>query len=132
MSVQTTASEVTYAGNGSTSTPYAVPFPFFGAADLIVTVITAGVEGAPLALTSGYTATGGDGSTGNVRTVAAVASTSTVRIRRGTPITQPTSYDNVGRFPAQAHERALDRLTYIAQELQRQLNGLRLIDGGTP
>lgn len=132
MSVQTTASMVTYDGNGSTSTPYPVPFPFFDASDLLVETLLNGATVEALNLGTQYVVSGGNGSVGEVVTVDALDESFQLRIHRVTPIIQPTSYDNVGRFPARSHERALDRLTYIAQELQRQLNGLRLIDGGTP
>lgn len=115
MSVSTTASQVTYAGNASTSAAYPTTFPFFDATDLSVVVNTDGVP-TTLALGSGYSVTGGAGTTGSITTTSAVPSTSTVIITRSTAKTQLTSYTTGDRFPASAQEKALDKLTLIAQE----------------
>jgi hypothetical protein len=115
MSVSTTNSSVTYAGNASTSAAYPTTFPFFDATDLSVVVNTGGVP-TTLALGSGYSVTGGAGATGSVTTTSSVPNTSTVIITRSTSKTQLTSYTTGDRFPAATHEKALDKLTLIAQE----------------
>jgi hypothetical protein len=115
MSVSTTVSSVTYTGNASTSAAYTVPFQFFDSTDLLVVVSTAGVP-TTLVNGTGYTVTGGSGSTGSIVTTAAVPATSQVIITRNTAKTQLTSYTTGDRFPATTHERALDKLTMLVQE----------------
>ena len=115
MSVSTTVSSVTYTGNASTSAAYTVPFQFFDSTDLLVVVSTAGVP-TTLVNGTGYTVTGGSGSTGSIVTTSAVPATSQVIITRNTAKTQLTSYTTGDRFPATTHERALDKLTMLVQE----------------
>lgn len=47
-----------------------------------------------------------------------------VAIYRTTDITQETAYPNYDRFPAQAHEAALDKITMILQEIWASLSKL--------
>lgn len=115
MSVSSTTSSVTYAGNASTSAAYPVPFQFIDATDLVVVVNTGGVP-TTLVLGTGYTASGGAGSTGSIVTTSAVPNTSSVIITRSTAKTQLTSYTTGDRFPASTHEKALDKLTMLVQE----------------
>ncbi len=115
MSVSTLTSQVTYAGNASTTAAYPVSFPFFDATDLSVVVNTAGVP-TTLVLGSGYSVSGGTGATGSITTTSAIPATSTVIITRNTAKTQLTSYTTGDRFPAATHEKALDKLTMMVQE----------------
>jgi hypothetical protein len=117
MTISTTTTRVAYDGNGAT-TSFAVPFPFFGASEL--EVIERGIaSGAETALMLGahYTVAGGDGATGTVTAVVAPATGLQWVIRRKTARTQATDYTPNDPFPAETHEKALDRLTMIAQEL---------------
>jgi hypothetical protein len=54
--------------------------------------------------------------------VAAPASGVTVLIRRNMALTQSTDYVANDPFPAESHEDALDRLTFIAQQLQEEVD----------
>ncbi|OBQ42641.1 MAG: hypothetical protein AN484_16685 [Aphanizomenon flos-aquae WA102] len=92
-----------------------MPFQFFDSTDLLVVASTAGVP-TTLVNGTGYTVTGGSGSTGSIVTTAAVPATSQVIITRNTAKTQLTSYTTGDRFPALTHERALDKLTMLVQE----------------
>jgi hypothetical protein len=92
-----------------------VPFQFFDSTDLLVVVSTAGVP-TTLVNGTGYTVSGGSGSTGSIVTTSAVPATSQVIITRNTAKTQLTSYTTGDRFPATTHERALDKLTMLVQE----------------
>ena len=56
----------------------------------------------------------------------AVPITSTVTIYRDIAATQLTSYEEADAFPAKSHERALDKLTYLVQQV------LRVTGGGDP
>ena len=120
MAVQSDTSRISYAGNNSTSTSYAVPFVFLENGHLkAIAKTSAGVEGI-VALTNHTGAASPTG--GTVRTAVAVPSTSTLTIYRDVPLTQTTNYAEGGDFPAASHERALDKLTTITQQLDRRIN----------
>jgi len=122
MTISTTLSRVSYAGDGTT-VAFAVPFPFFNADELevIERVTATGVESAK-ALATHYTVSGGNGTTGTLTALAAPASTVTWTIRRKTARTQLVDYTPNDPFPADTHERALDRLTALVQELSDDLD----------
>jgi hypothetical protein len=120
MAVQSDTSSISYTGNNSTSTSYAVPFVFLENAHLkAIAKTSAGVESV-VTLTNHTGA--GNVNGGTVRTAVAVPATSTLTIYRDVPITQTTTYAEGGDFPAASHERALDKLTQVAQQLDRGLN----------
>ena len=127
MAVQSATSRIQYAGNNSTSTSYAVPFVFLENSHLqAIARTSAGVE-STVTLTNHTGA--GDVNGGTVRTSVAVPVASTLTIFRVVPATQTTQYQEGGDFPAASHERALDKLTQIAQQNTRQIgNSLRLIE----
>ena len=113
-------SSILYAGNGSTVTPYPVPFFFADEEDLTVVVIDSTGAEALLALGGDYTVTGeGDPDGGTLTTLAGVPATSSVSIVRNVPYTQEMSYEEGDVFPAKSHERALDKLTMECQQLAR-------------
>jgi hypothetical protein len=118
MSISTAISSISYVGNNSTSTPYVVNYPFFDASDLKVYSVTSGTSSL-LALTTNYTVTGGNGSTGSVITTAAIPATSQVVITRSVPYTQLTSLTTGDRLPAATIEKALDKVTMQTQQLSR-------------
>jgi hypothetical protein len=127
MAVQSATSRIQYAGNNSTTTSYAVPFVFLENSHLqAIARTSAGVE-STVTLTNHTGA--GDVNGGTVRTSVAVPATSTLTIYREVPATQTTQYQEGGDFPAASHERALDKLTQIAQQNTRQIgNSLRLTE----
>ena len=127
MTISTTASSISYSGNGVT-TAFAVSFPFFASDELeVIERITSTGAETTKALTTDYTVTGGDGSTGTVTMLTAPASGRTLTIRRNTDRTQETDYPENDPFPAASHERALDRLTAIVQEVERDQTGRALL-----
>jgi hypothetical protein len=82
----------------------------------------AGVE-AVQTITTHYTVSGaGADAGGNVTFVTAPASGVTVIIRRALALTQGTDYVENDPFPANSHEDALDRLTFITQQMQEELD----------
>lgn len=110
MTVSSEVSRLTYNGNGAT-TAFSVTFKFIDDADLIVYV-----DDELQVITTDYTVSGGDGSTGTVTFLSAPPSgTGNVVIIRDPAILQETDYQAADAFPAESHERALDRLTMIAQ-----------------
>jgi hypothetical protein len=116
MTVATIAPLITYLENGAT-TLFNVPFQFIDKADLVVTSIdaTTGAE-TVLALDAAYSVTGGDGDTGDVLRAVAGTAGDTLRIERRTPRAQGLDYQPNGEFPAESHERGLDRAMMIDQE----------------
>jgi len=117
MTVSTSTSFVSYAGNGSLTT-FAYTFKIFQDSDLLVTLVNdaLGVETTQV-LTTNYTVTGaGTDGGGNVVFTAAPASGVTIKIRRVLPVTQETDYVANDPFPAEAHEDALDKLTMLLQQ----------------
>ena len=116
MTINTTTNRVTYDGDGSLTT-FFVPFAFFANTELevIERIVATGVETIKV-LTTDYTVTGGDGSTGTVEAIAAPAATVTWTIIRNTARTQGIDYTDNDPFPAETHESGLDRTTMIAQD----------------
>lgn len=112
MTVTNTSMRVGYNGDDSTLT-FAVPFQFLTSSNLrAYTKTSAGLE-TTKAIAS-YT--GGSGSTGSVTFSTPAGSGTSLYIERVTPVTQETDYVSNDPFPAESHERALDKLTYIVQE----------------
>ena len=123
MTVSSTTSKVSYSGNSST-TVFAYTFKVFDEDDLTVILRnnTTGAETVQ-AITTNYTVSGvGNTGGGNVTFVTAPATGTTVVIRRESSQTQATDYTPNDPFPAEAHEDALDKLTFIAQEVQEELD----------
>jgi hypothetical protein len=119
VSVSSATSRIVYTGNNSLVTAYAVPFYFEENAHLnAIAKTAAGVE-TVVTLTNHNGA--GDPNGGTVRTAVAVPATSTLTIYREVPATQTTSYAENDSFPAASHERALDKLTTITQQLERRI-----------
>lgn len=118
MAVTSATSSISYTGNNSTTTSYAVPFVFLENSHLAATakVTATGVE---TAVTLVDHIGAGNPNGGNVRTAVAVPATSTLTIFRTVPATQTTTYQEGGDFPAASHERALDKLTMLSQQAQR-------------
>lgn len=109
MTISSTVSRLAYNGNGST-VAFSVSFKFIDPEDLKVYV-----GDALQVLDTDYTVTGGSGSTGTVTFSTAPALTDSVVILRDPAILQETDYVANDPFPAETHERALDKLTMIAQ-----------------
>ena len=120
MTVSSTTTKNSYSGNASTTT-FAYGFKIFADADLTVILrASTGVETVQT-LTTHYTVTNAGVDTGgNVEFGSAPASGVTVVIRRNMAITQATDYVANDPFPAATHEDALDRLTFISQQMQEE------------
>lgn len=129
MTITSTASEISYAGNGVT-TSFALPFPFDTAADLKVSSTDS--SGNITELTTGWSTTGGGGSTGNILFTTAPASGVTIAVTDDPDITQPTDYQNNDAFPAESTENALDRVTRIAKRLAQRLTRTIHTNDGDP
>ena len=120
MALQNDTSRIQYNGNNSTTSSYAIPFVFFENAHIKCVVTSSTNVDTTLTLGSTFNVTGaGNPNGGSLTTTTAVPTSSKVTIFREVPATQTTSYQEGGDFPAASHERALDKLTMIAQQTKR-------------
>ena len=110
---------------GSTQTTFVVPFEFFANADLNVYV-----DGTLKTLTSDYSVTGGNGTTGSVTiSVTGASGGSTVIITRSITQERTTDFPTSGPFNISSLNTELDRFTAIAADLQDSVDrSLKLID----
>lgn len=116
--VPSTSSYIDQTGNGAT-TAFAFTFPVTTSASH-VEVLVAGVKqvsGYTVALNANQTSSPG----GTVTFTAAPGNGLTVRIQRTVPLTQETVYTPYSAFPAKTTERALDRVVYQAQQVDRRV-----------
>lgn len=119
MTVSTLATRVFYAGDGASLT-FAVPFPFLSRTHLRATRFRVGVAPETLTIVS---ATGeGNPAGGSVTLSGPVGSAWSLLIERDTPETQETDYTPNDAFPAETHERGLDKLTMLIQELRTEMD----------
>lgn len=116
MTISSTINRISYDGNGSTL-EFGVPFTFFDDDELqvIERISATGVESIK-SLNNDYTVQGGDGATGTVTAAIAPSPTVSWTILRRTKRTQAIDYTDNDPFPAETHERGLDRATMIAQD----------------
>lgn len=105
-----------YAGAGTTG-PFTVDFRFLENAHLLVVKTTAAGGEIPLVLGSDYTVTGAGAAAGTVTLAAALAGGETLTVLRNVPATQEADYVQNEAFPAESHERALDKLTMLVQQI---------------
>lgn len=120
MTIATTTAAISYAGNGVT-TAFPVPFIFFASAEIEVIERSGSGAETTKVLSTDYAVSGGNGSTGTVTATAAPSAAVTWTIRRKTARTQLVDYVSNNPFPAETHERALDRLAATAQEIDREI-----------
>ena len=116
MTISTTASRISYTGNGST-VDFSFPYPVLLTTDLVIisTVIATGVETVQVITTDYTVALVGGGATATVTAVTAPASTVTWTIYRDPPVTQTTEFTDNDPLPAASIEDALDKNTQIEQ-----------------
>lgn len=132
MTVSSEVNRKEYAGDDST-VAFPTTFNFALDGDLKVILVSAlGVETVQT-ITTHYTVTGaGSDSGGTVTMITAPATGEELVIVRDVALTQGADYVPNDPFPAETHEDALDRLTYIVQQLSTVLaRTLRLPDGET-
>lgn len=118
MTVETDLDREQYATNATTG-PWTVNFYFLANEELSVTYTDANDVDTLLALDVDYSVVGaGDPDGGTVATTQAYAAGGQIVILRDVAFLQETEYVDGDSFPAKTHERALDRLTMIAQQLR--------------
>ncbi len=124
MAIQSETSTVQYEGTHE-DLEYNVPFLFFDEEDLIVMVTNADGVAHRKELHTHYTVSGAGRTEGGMVTLTAEAGIdddSVVTIYREVEATQKTIYEEGSEFPAKSHERALDKLTMLHQQLARSIN----------
>lgn len=135
MTIATSTARADYAGD-TVSTVFAVPFYFLDGTHLeVVKRDAAGVE-TVLVKDVHYTVAGAAvPSGGSVTMLSAPASGEQLTIRRKVPITQTLDYVANDPFPAESHERGLDKAAMIdqqqAEEISRSLR-LPVTEGAAP
>jgi hypothetical protein len=132
MTVSSITASQTFAGDGSTRI-FTCPFRVLSAAEMqvfLVTVATGAVQ--QLALTSDFSVSSVGDANAVVTTVATYSSAYQLRCKRKTTRLQDIDYRDNDPFPAETHERGLDRLTMIAQEDEEAIGRtIRAPDGET-
>jgi hypothetical protein len=114
-----------FVASGVTQSSFAVPFEFFADADLNVYV-----DAVLKTLTTDYTVSGGDGSTGTITmSVTGISGGSSVVLTRSVPLERTSDFPTSGPFQIEALNTELDRLTAISADLQdKATRGLQLTD----
>ena len=117
MTVSTTVNKVSYTASAAQTT-FAYIFKIFADGDLKVYV-----NSTQKTLTTDYTVTGaGDVGGGNIVFGTGLSASDSVVIERVLDLTQGVDYVENDAFPAETHEDALDRLTFITQQHQDALD----------
>lgn len=114
MAVSSETNSIRYAGNGSSSTPYSIPFPLAAAEHLVVSVIDADENSTALELGTDYTVAE---NLTSLTTSAAVDEESFLDIVRATPALQPTVLEEGQRIGMKSLERTLDQMTMAIQDV---------------
>lgn len=116
MTVSTEVDHNEYTGNGVTTTfPYT--FRIFQKSDLVVQVVDLNENITELILDTDYIVTGAGGyNGGNVILSKALVNGYQISISRELPVTQDTDLRNQGKFFAEVHEDAFDKLTMLIQQ----------------
>ncbi|MDN3809638.1 hypothetical protein ACVZIW_06575 [Klebsiella aerogenes] len=116
MTVSTEVDHNDYTGNGvTTSFPYT--FRIFQKSDLMVQVADLNENITVLTLDTDYTVTGAGGYSGGAVVLASpLANGWQISISRDLPVTQETDLRNQGKFFAEVHEDAFDKLTMLIQQ----------------
>lgn len=116
MTVSTEVDHNDYIGN-SVTTVFPYQFRIFKAADLTVVTVDLDETQRELILGTDYTVTGaGSYQGGNVVLASALANGWKISIARELPVTQETDLRNQGKFFAEVHENAFDKLTMLIQQ----------------
>lgn len=120
MTVSSEQSDVSYSGDGVTI-DFPVPFYFLLASDLRVSEVNQDGTETLLVLNTDYTVSGAGNQAGGF--VSLLGNPTGVGknliIDRDPPATQDTAYQANDPFPAEEHEKALDKLTMLVQRLRR-------------
>lgn len=121
MTVESTTNREQYGTNGTTG-PWTVPWQFYQKSDVLVIHTDANGNETELA-DADYSVTGtGDEAGGTVTTTTAYASGGYITLLMNFQALQETDYTETDSFPAETHERALDLLTRLVQQVKEVSN----------
>jgi len=122
MTVSSAVNKVSFNGNGS-QTVFAYSFKIFDQDDLTVILRNASGGETVQAISTKYTVSGvGNANGGNVTMVTAPASGESLTIIREQPLTQGLDLVANDPFPAASFEDQLDKLTFMVQQHQEELD----------
>lgn len=122
MTIGSQVNRIQYVGSGTTG-PFPIPFYFLENDDLLVvkTKISDGTE-TTLVITTDYTVLGAaDPAGGSLTLIASLSSDYKLSIIRDPDMLQGTDYGENDKFPAETHEKALDKLTMLVQRLSDKI-----------
>jgi hypothetical protein len=121
MTVSSTTIKQVYTGSTGTIFPYT--FGVYDDSELqVIKRASTGIESI-LSLAGGdYTVSGAGGAGGNVTLASALDLTDTLVIKSDIAMLQTLDYIDGGPFPAESHEKGLDKLTKIALQLAEQFD----------
>lgn len=124
MTVSSTTTKVSASGDGSTAA-FNYTFKIFADSEMEVIIRSSTGTETTKTLTTHYNVSGAGNDAGGTVTFTSgniPASGETVVLRRNLALTQGTDYVENDPFPANSHEDGLDRLTFITQGLQEELD----------
>lgn len=111
-----------FAGNGVT-VDFDFDFEIYAESDLRVVLADSDGNETVQTLSSDYTISSSPWTSGGTVTMnTAPANGETLVIKSDLPLTQETDYESNDPFPADSHERALDRLVKICQQISEQVS----------
>ena len=122
MTVSSTTTKNSYNGDGTT-VAFSYTFRILDEDDIAV-ILRNNATGneTTQSISTNYSVSGvGDVGGGTITFVTAPPTGNTVVLLRATPLTQITDYTPNDPFPAESHESALDKLTFITQELSEEI-----------
>lgn len=127
MTVSVTTDRRTFSCDGSTRV-FSCNFRVFDATEIVAYLITVSSNtSVQLAYGVDYTVSSVGDPTTVVTTTTAYSAAYQLQFRRVTQRLQLTDYLDNDQFPAETHERALDRLTHIAQEIDSSVSRAVLV-----
>ncbi|MBU9378699.1 hypothetical protein [Burkholderia gladioli] len=116
MTVASAVYDVTHDTDGSTVT-FPIPFYFLANAHIVANLIASDGVLTPLVFGTDFDLSGaGDAEGGTLTTLVVEPAGYKLHIFRSVPVTQETQYQQNDAFPAKTTEKALDKLTMIAQQ----------------
>lgn len=122
MTIASQATRADYVGNGVT-TVFAYPFRILAATDLVVTSTDLSGNVTTLVYVTNYAVSGvGSPSGGSVTLTAPLTTGYALAILRVMDVTQPTNFANLGRYFASVHERAIDRVVMLVQQVANTIS----------
>lgn len=122
MTISTETTRKQYNGNDVT-TEFSFPYKFLAERDLTVILTDSDGVDTTLTLTTHYTTTGeGLDAGGTVTMITPPATGERLTIVRELDLVQETDYISGDSFPSESHEKALDRITMIAQQLRELIS----------